>query len=100
LEQALVDGPESLTGIRRSTVAMKWLQPTDIVVPCARNAKLKSLEAAWKKADALEKWKASGWAKKIAAKKAKANSTDFERFVAKTKKQQVRKAVAKKLLRA
>ncbi len=76
---------------------MKWLALTDIKVQCARNARAKSLTAAWEKEGALAKWAASAWAKKIAAKAAKANSTDFERFQTKVKKQKLRADVAKKL---
>ncbi len=95
--QALVDGPEGLTGVRREIIPMKWLALTDIKVPCARNAKSRSLTAAWEKEGALAKWQGSAWAKKIAAKATKANSTDFDRFLAKQDKQKTRKAVAKKL---
>ena len=97
LAQALVDGPEGLTGVRREIIPMKWLALTDIKVPCARNAKSRSLTAAWEKEGALAKWQGSAWAKKIAAKATKANSTDFDRFLAKQDKQKTRKAVAKKL---
>ena len=97
LPQALIDGPEKLTGVRREVIAMKWLALTDFKVPVARNARAKSLTAAWTKEGVLAKWAASAWAKKIAAKAAKANSTDFERFQEKAKKFKLRQAVAKKL---
>ena len=95
--QALIDGPENITGVRREVIALKWLALTDIKVGAARNARAKSLTAAWEKEGALAKWTGSAWAKKIAAKAAKASSTDFQRFQAKVKKQNLRKAVAKKL---
>jgi large subunit ribosomal protein L14e len=95
--QALIDGPENITGVRREVIALKWLALTDIKVGAARNARAKSLTAAWEKEGALAKWTGSAWAKKIAAKAAKANSTDFQRLQAKVKKQTLRKAVAKKL---
>ena len=98
--QALVDGPENITGVRREVIALKWLALTDIKVGAARNARAKSLTAAWEKEGALAKWTGSAWAKKIAAKAAKAASTDFDRFLEKDKKQKVRAQVAKKLLRA
>ncbi len=76
---------------------MKWLALTDFKVNVARNAKERSLTAAWKEADVLTKWKATGWAKKIAVKEAKGKMTDFDRFKAKTEKQALRKKVIKKL---
>ncbi len=76
---------------------MKWLALTDIKVPVARNARSKSLVAAWEKEGAEGKWKGSAWAKKIAAKAAKAGATDFERFVKKTEKQKLRVKVLKAL---
>lgn len=76
---------------------MKWLALTDFTVKVARNAKEGSLTKAWKEADILTKWKATGWAKKIAAKEAKGKMSDFDRFKAKTAKQALRKKVIKKL---
>ncbi len=46
---------------------------------------------AWTKADAAAKWEATSWAKKLAARVKRANLSDFERFVVKVTKQQVRR---------
>lgn len=78
-----MDGPEKITGMRRQVINFKWLRLTDITVGAARNARQKSLSAAWEKAGAEGLWKNSAWAKKIAAKAAKAATTDFDRFKAK-----------------
>lgn len=91
--QALIDGPENLTGVRRQVINFKWLALTDFVVKAPRNARQKTLTKAWKEADVQTKWAASSWGKKLAAKSAKLALTDFQRFEAKTKKQAVMKKV-------
>jgi large subunit ribosomal protein L14e len=95
--QALVDGPENLTGVRRQVINFKWLSLTDFVLPVARNARQKTLTAAWKKADIQKKWEATSWAKRVAARKARAAQTDLDRFKTKLVKQRVAKAVRAKL---
>ena len=87
----LIDGPASLTGVTRQVINVKWLSLTDLRVKVALNARQKSLIKAWTDADVLNKWQSSAWAKKIAAKKEKANSSDFTRFTVKLKKQAVMK---------
>lgn len=93
--RALVDGPETLTGVRRQVINFKWIALTDFVVPAPRNARAKTLAAAWAKEGTLEKWQKSAWAKKALAKTAKAASTDLQRFQAKLKQQRVSAAVKK-----
>ena len=83
-----------------SPLNFKWLRRTDIKVASARNARQKSLAAAWTTAKALDAWKATAWAKKIAAKQAKAALTDFGRFQAAQKKKGVMAKVRAKLIKA
>ena len=45
-----------------------------------RNAPYKVLKAAWTDDDVMGKWEATSWAKKLAAKKKRANMGDFDRF--------------------
>ena len=92
-----MDGPESLTGVRRAIVNFKWLSLTDLTVKVARNARQKSLKAAWAAGKVQEAWAATAWAKKIASKAAKAALTDFGRFQAKAKASALRKKVVAKL---
>lgn len=91
--QALVDGPETLTGVRRHVINFKWIALTDFTVDAPRNARQKTLEGAWKTAQVKAKWEASAWGKKLAAKSAKLALTDFQRFEAKVKKQTAMKKV-------
>lgn len=93
LLQILIDGPENLTGVSRQVINLKWVSLTDLKVKITLNARQNSLNKAWTAADILNKWNNLSWAKKIAAKEAKKNSTDFERFTVKVNKQKVSKAV-------
>jgi large subunit ribosomal protein L14e len=86
--------------VPRHIVNFKWLRLTDIKVAAARNARQKSLGKAWATAKALDAWKGSAWAKKIAAKEAKVALTDFGRFQAKQAKKTVRAKVIKALVKA
>ena len=95
--QALVDGPENLTGVRRSIVNFKWLALTDLKVNVARNARAKKLTKEWKAADVQALWAKSAWAKKIAVKAAKAATTDFDRFQIKVQKQKISAGARKAL---
>jgi len=98
--QALIDGPANLTGVRRQVMNFKWLALTDLKLAgeaerdgkmrqfkAHRNARQKTLTALWTKLKIQEKWDASAWGKKIAARKAKAASTDLSRFIAKVASQ-------------
>ena len=78
--RALIDGPTKLTGVSRQIITLKRLSLTDIKVKIGLNARQKSLEKAWAKADVLAKWESTSWAKKLAAKKKRASLNDFGRF--------------------
>lgn len=91
--QALIDGPENLTGVRRQVINFKWIALTDYVVKAPRNSRQKTLTKAWTEADIVKKWAASAWGKKVAGKGARLAMTDFQRFEAKTKKQAAMKKV-------
>jgi large subunit ribosomal protein L14e len=92
-----VDGPANLTGVRRQVINFKWLSLTDFVVPVSRNARQKTLTAAWKAADVQKKWAATSWAKRVASRKAKLAQTDLDRYKTKVAKQRVAKAVRAKI---
>ena len=102
--RALVDSPaipgaEALTGFGRAVVPMKWVALTPLTVGVKRNAKAKSLVAAWAAAGTVAAWAGSKWGKTLAGKAAKVKQTDFQRFEAQLKAQavatKVRKALAK-----
>lgn len=83
--------------MRRQIINFKWVALTDLKVKVSRNARQKTLTKAWTEAGVQAKWEASGWAKKLAAKTAKAGQTDLDRFKAKLSQQKVRAAVRKQL---
>jgi len=76
--RALVDGP--LTGVARQKMTFKRLTLTDMVVSIQHGARQASIVKALKEGDVLNKFKASALGKKLAVKKARADTTDFDRF--------------------
>ena len=98
--QALVDGPENLTGVRRQLINFKWIALTDMKVNVGRNARQKKLTTEWKAAKVQDLWAASSWGKKLAAQIAKAGQTDFGRFQAKIARQKRSTAIKAKLGKA
>lgn len=104
--RALVDGPAAVTGVSRSVVDFKSLSLTDYVLKGAvdgksytlpRNARQATIASFLKVFGVVEKFNASAWGKKVAARKEKAESTDFSRFVLKAKKQKRSAAIKKSL---
>merc|ERR1711920_638343 len=91
-KRVVVDGPESLTGVRRHMMPIKRLSLTDLKSSIPRGAREKTLKKALEKDGALKKFGETAWGKKLAAKEARAQMTDFDRFklmVAKKKRAQV-----------
>jgi large subunit ribosomal protein L14e len=79
--RVLVDGPSTLTGVQRQVLTLKRISLTDLKVPLdGPSPRLHYLTKKFREADILAKWNKSAWAKKRAARTAKANLTDFERF--------------------
>mmetsp|Transcript_80351 Transcript_80351/g.157650 ORF Transcript_80351/g.157650 Transcript_80351/m.157650 type:complete len:132 (+) Transcript_80351:103-498(+) len=99
-KRVVVDGPESLTGVRRHMMPVKRLSLTDFKCGIFRGAREKQLKAALEKDEILKKWSETAWAKKLAAKKTRANMTDFERFklmvARKNRAKEVKKTIKKK----
>merc|ERR1712203_1168499 len=98
-KRVVVDGPESVTGVRRHMLPVKRLSLTDLKAKLCRGAREKALKTALDKDGVMAKWAETSWAKKLKAKETRANMTDFERFklmVAKKK----RSAEVKKTLKA
>uniref|UniRef100_A0A7S3GTF9 60S ribosomal protein L14 n=1 Tax=Spumella elongata TaxID=89044 RepID=A0A7S3GTF9_9STRA len=97
-KRVLIDGPQSVTGIHRQVIGLRRVALTDIVVQkLPRNATQKNLLKAWTEQNTLESWKATAWAKKIQAKTARANLSDFDRFQVMVAKKQRSKIISDKL---
>merc|ERR1712139_239508 len=78
--RCVVYGPSS--GVPRQILGYKRLSLTDIKINIGRGAKAKSADAAWNSEDVEGQWAKTSWAKKLAARKAKASANDFDRFKA------------------
>jgi large subunit ribosomal protein L14e len=98
VQQVLVDGPQSITGLHRQVVALKCISLTDVVVAkLPRNATEKNLTKAWKEQNTLGTWEKTAWAKKLDSKVKRAAMTDFDRFKLMIAKKQKSKLIAEKL---
>merc|ERR1719152_1127786 len=98
-KRVVVDGPESVTGVRRHMMLIKRLSLTDLRMTLRRGAREKTSKKELDKGEIMKKWSESSWAKKIAAKKSRESMTDFERhqlMIAKIKRSKAVKKVLKK----
>merc|ERR1719487_2279508 len=78
---------------------VKRLSLTDFKSSIVRGAREKTLKLALEKDGIMGKWAETAWAKKLKAKKARAEMSDFDRFklmVAKKKRSAAVKATLKK----
>ena len=100
LNRVVIDGPTS--GVKRQQIPVRRLTLTDQVTPNVfRGAREKTLKKALASDSTYSKWGETAWAKKIAAKRAKANLNDFERFklmIARKKRSGQIKAEVKKVM--
>ena len=77
--QALIDGPNA--SVPRQAIAYRHLILTPYTIPALpRAAGTGAIRKAFEKSQVGDKWQASSWAKKLAARSARKTSTDFERF--------------------
>jgi len=76
----LVDGPKDITGVARHMMPVKRLSLTNFKTGIVRAAREKTLRVGLKKDETMKKWAESSWGKKVAAKAARAEMNDFERF--------------------
>merc|ERR1711865_372376 len=98
-KRVVVDGPESVTGVRRHMMPLKRLSLTDLSAKMPRGAREKTLKKALVGGDVMKKWAATSWGKKLAATKTRKAMGDFDRFklmVARKKRSTAVKAVLKK----
>lgn len=78
--RALVDGPESRTGVPRHTIPLRNLSLTPQVIPVGRASRPAGLEKVFDEAKVKEVFGASGWGKKLTLQAKRASLTDFDRF--------------------
>lgn len=95
--KCLVEGPEDITGVKRQVVPFKRLQLTDLTVKICRNARAKTLKAAWAKADTLATWEKTSWAQKLSKKAKRADLSDFDRFKVMVARKQKSAIISKKI---
>ena len=95
--KCLVEGPEEITGVSRQVLPYSRIALTDLTVKIQRNARSKTLMAAWKEGETLSKWEGSTWAKKLDSKKKRANLSDFDRFKVMVAKKQKSRIIAQKI---
>ena len=95
--KCLIDGPANLTGVTRQVIPYGRIALTDLTVKISRNARQKTLTAAWTEAEIQAKWDATSWAKKLVAKKKRATLSDFGRFKVMVARKQKSSIIAKKM---
>ena len=95
--KCLIDGPEEITGVSRQVISYSRIALTDLTVKIQRNARQTTLKKAWEAGDTLNKWESSSWAKKLSAKKRRANLNDFDRFKVMVARKQRNEIIAKKM---
>eukprot|EP00558_Chaetoceros_sp_UNC1202_P004636 CAMPEP_0197239124 /NCGR_PEP_ID=MMETSP1429-20130617/5633_1 /TAXON_ID=49237 /ORGANISM="Chaetoceros sp., Strain UNC1202" /LENGTH=134 /DNA_ID=CAMNT_0042698469 /DNA_START=44 /DNA_END=448 /DNA_ORIENTATION=- len=95
--KCLVDGPVNLTGVARQVIPYGRIALTDFTIKISRNARQKTLTAAWTEADIQGKWDATSWAKKLSSKKKRASLSDFGRFKVMVARKQKSSIIAKKM---
>lgn len=93
--KCLIDGPSS--GVTRQVISMTRIALTDLTIKIQRSARQKTLLAAWTAGEIDSKWTASSWAKKLNARKTRADLSDFGRFKVMVAKKQKTEIINKKL---
>ncbi|KAI8616905.1 ribosomal protein L14-domain-containing protein [Chytriomyces sp. MP71] len=91
--RALVDGPT--TGVTRQVLSFKRLALTDIVVKVPRTAGTVATKKALEAQDLAGQWAKSSWSKKLAAREARQNLSDFDRFKLMVSRKQKRVIIGK-----
>mmetsp|Transcript_3622 Transcript_3622/g.6881 ORF Transcript_3622/g.6881 Transcript_3622/m.6881 type:complete len:136 (-) Transcript_3622:1495-1902(-) len=77
--RVLIDGPT--TGVARQVMPLKRVSLTDLMVPCSSHGiRTKTVRGLMESEEIERKWAESSWGKKLAARKRRAEMTDFERF--------------------
>ena len=92
-KRVIVDGPESLTGVRRHVMPVKCLSLTDFKATIPRGAREKTLKKALEKDGVMSKWFETAWAKKVKVKESRKAMLDVDRFRLYQAKQKRSKAI-------
>jgi large subunit ribosomal protein L14e len=93
--KCLIDGPCS--GVTRQVIALTRVALTDFTIKIQRSARQKTITKAWTEGEVDSKWAATSWAKKLNARKTRANLSDFDRFKVMVAKKQKTEIINKKL---
>ncbi|ORX42798.1 hypothetical protein DM01DRAFT_1340978 [Hesseltinella vesiculosa] len=97
--RALIDGPT--TGVTRQAYAYRHLTLTPLVVKgLPRGARQATVKKFLEKSGVLATWEQSAWNKKIEARTARANLSDFDRFKVQKLKNKRRVALGPALAQA
>ena len=78
--RAYVDGPSTVTGVRRQVVPFRRLSLTDLKITIPHSPRLSTLVKAFNDAKVLENWNKTAWAQKQVVKQKRASLNDFDRF--------------------
>lgn len=78
--RALIDGPESRTGVPRQTIPFKRLSLTKIKIKIIRACRTGLVRRFFDEQEVAKKWKRQNWAKKVARDKIRRSLTDLDRF--------------------
>ena len=78
-KRVIVDGPESVSGVRRHMMPVERLSLTDFTCKIPRGAREKTLKKALAEGEVMKKWSETAWAKTLAANHVRAEMTDFDR---------------------
>ena len=79
-KRVIVDGPT--TGVKRQQLPVRWLSLTDLKSELQRGSRTGIVKKVVHKSGVLAKWATTSWAKKLAAREARKNLGDFDRFKA------------------
>jgi len=78
--RALVDGPESITGVARGTIPFRRLSCTSLYMKILKSARTRRVEEAFKANNIAAKFAKLPWGRKLARNKKRMNLTDYDRF--------------------
>uniref|UniRef100_T1JNX0 Large ribosomal subunit protein eL14 n=1 Tax=Strigamia maritima TaxID=126957 RepID=T1JNX0_STRMM len=80
-------------------MSFKQLHLTKFRIRFPHTAKTAAVRKAWEKANVVEEWSRTSWAKKLALKKLRAKMTDFDRFKLMKAKQSKNRIINREMLR-
>jgi len=101
--RAFIDGPSTLTGVKRQAIPFRRLSLTDITIKITPSPRLKTLVKAFETEGVQQKWEKTAWAKKEAVKTKRASLNDFDRFkvmLARKQRSRIIRGELKKLVKA